>query len=222
MLKSVVFTVLSGSILFGSTHYSQAVLEKKIYPMGKKIFEKKCSQPFTLIVEGDRDLLKKQLQTSHICGTLSKKHLDILSLYIQHAMASHSKQTHYEKLTVSHQDKCPVCGMFLYKYPRWVSRLYYGEKSYSFDGVKDMLKYYFTQGNQPSEILVQDYYTTKTIPAKEAYFVLGSDIYGPMGNELIPFATQKSAHRFMMDHKGKKVVRFDAITPKMVEDLDNN
>ena len=31
--------------------------------------------------------------------------------------------------------------------------------------------------------------------AKEAFFVIGSDVYGPMGHELIPFASKADAEQ---------------------------
>ncbi len=46
-------------------------------------------------------------------------------------------------------DKCPVCGMFVAKYPDFVARIDFKDGSYAFfDGVKDMLKFYF----QPEKI----------------------------------------------------------------------
>ena len=43
----------------------------------------------------------------------------------------------------SRQDKCPVCGMFVYKYPDWVSEIIFKDgKTVFFDGPKDMFKYY--------------------------------------------------------------------------------
>jgi nitrous oxide reductase accessory protein NosL len=42
------------------------------------------------------------------------------------------------------KDKCPVCGMFVAKYPDWVAAFVFRDGStVFFDGVKDMMKYYF-------------------------------------------------------------------------------
>ena len=41
-------------------------------------------------------------------------------------------------------DKCPVCGMFVAKYPDWTAEIIFSDGSVVFfDGVKDMMKYYF-------------------------------------------------------------------------------
>jgi nitrous oxide reductase accessory protein NosL len=100
-----------------------------------------------------------------------------------------------------------------------------GETDY-FDGVKDMMKYYIFSADFPydrakiEQFEVSDFYTLQPISAKEAYYVIGSDIFGPMGDELIPFETKEKAESFMRDHKGEKMVLFDEITDKMVMGLD--
>jgi nitrous oxide reductase accessory protein NosL len=67
---------------------------------------------------------------------------------------------------------------------------------------------------------VTDYYTQKAIEARDAYFVIRSDVYGPMGHELIPFASKEDAKTFYMDHKGGKILQFNEITKEDVYKLD--
>ena len=50
--------------------------------------------------------------------------------------------------------------------------------------------------------------------------VVGSSVYGPMGRELIAFAAEDQAREFLRDHRGKKILRFDAVTPELVRSLD--
>ena len=46
-------------------------------------------------------------------------------------------------VTLSAKDKCPVCGMFVAKYPDFSAQIIFRDGTYAvFDGVKDMLKYY--------------------------------------------------------------------------------
>ena len=129
----------------------------------------------------------------------------------------------------SKKDKCPVCGMFVYKYPDWLAEIIFEDESLDFfDGAKDLFKYYFnlrkySLGKNKKDIAaiyVMEYYDMKLIDARKAFFVMGSDIYGPMGHELIPFATEEDARAFLKDHKGKKILRFEAITPKVIDKLD--
>jgi copper chaperone NosL len=126
-------------------------------------------------------------------------------------------------------DKCPVCGMFVAKYPDFVAAILFNDGSYAvFDGTKDMLKYYFDMKKydrvkNPSDIKsiqVTSYYNLNPIDGHTAFYVLGSDVYGPMGIELIPFANQAEAQEFMKDHKGKTIVTFGEITSEMIEKMD--
>jgi len=212
----ILFTFFS-SILFGSTSYSQVIKEKKIYPMGKLIHAKLCT---TLDAKkyGSYDELLGDIQNKNICTKLSIKHSEALAIYLWDKQNSIAE---LPKITVTKEDKCPVCGMYLHYYPNWVARITYSKKEiYSFDGIKDMLKFYFNNKKGIKNVWVQDYYTLKTLDAKKAFYVIGSDVLGPMGNELIAFGTLKSAKNFSLEHKGKKVLPFDELTEKMVRSIE--
>jgi copper chaperone NosL len=126
-------------------------------------------------------------------------------------------------------DKCPVCGMFVYKYPDWLAQISYKDgQTEFFDGAKDLFKFYFNPGKyRPgrskediAEIYVMEYYDMTMIDAEKAFFVIGSDVYGPMGHELIPAATEEDARRLLQDHRGKRILRFAEVTPAVIEKLD--
>ena len=130
--------------------------------------------------------------------------------------------------TVSAETRCSVCGMFVAKYPNWLALIHYDDplQTRFFDGPKDMLVFYFNpeQYGGPAretikDILVKDYYSLNWLSAKDAFYVIGSDIYGPMGHELIPFASKEAADSFLKDHHGQEVLTFDKITPERVESL---
>ena len=115
--------------------------------------------------------------------------------------------------------KCPVCGMFVAKYPQWVATIETPEKKLYFDGVKDMMKYIFEQKKNFEKVYVSDYYKLKKLDARKAFYVMGSNVYGPMGTELIPFASESEAATFMKDHNGKRIVSFSEIDEKLVKSL---
>jgi nitrous oxide reductase accessory protein NosL len=125
------------------------------------------------------------------------------------------------------KDKCRVCGMFVAKFTNWVAEIVFRDGTYAvFDGPKDMFKYYFDipryeKGKTKADvakIFVTDYYTAEWIPAAEAFFVLGSDVHGPMGEELVPLKGKKEAEEFRKDHKGEKILTFDRVTPGDLQD----
>jgi copper chaperone NosL len=133
--------------------------------------------------------------------------------------------------TVAENVRCPVCGMFVAKYPNWLAQIHYDspDKTKVFDGVKDMMVFYFnpqkyggTSRETIKDIFVKDYYSLKSLKAKEAFYVIGSDVYGPMGHELIPFESKEAAESFSKDHLGKDILTFDQITPDLIESLRMN
>ena len=222
MFFKLFFALLFNTILlFASSNYSDAIKEKKLYPMGEKIYKKKCNNLQTSNFHSIEEL-HSALEKDKLCGNLKNhKYLDALTFYIWDIKEGHKKREKYPKLTVTQDEKCPVCGMFLYKYPRWIATIVYENEKLSFDGIKDMMKWYFEHKEGIKEILVQDYYTKETLDAKKAFFVLGSDIYGPMGNELISFRDLESAKRFRLDHKGNEILKFNEITQERVYKLDD-
>ncbi len=125
--------------------------------------------------------------------------------------------------------KCPVCGMFVAKYPDWTAcaRFKDGTTSY-YDGPKDMFSHYldtsrYTPGKRQADIVsleVKEYYSLAMIDARTAFFVIGSDVYGPMGMELVPFKTEKDANSFKLDHKGKRILRFSEITRQTIKTVN--
>jgi copper chaperone NosL len=126
-------------------------------------------------------------------------------------------------------DKCPVCGMFVAKYPDFLAQIIFKDGSYAlFDGVKDMFKYYFAMqkydgAKSPADITfvyVTDYYSMTAVDGRISWYVAGSDVFGPMGRELIPFAQKNDALEFMKDHAGKELLPFAAITPERIKELD--
>ncbi len=129
----------------------------------------------------------------------------------------------------SAKDKCPVCGMFVAKYPDWMAQIRFkdGFRVY-FDGAKDFFKYYHDLNRyHPARsrgdmafLWVTDYYAVRLIEAAKAFYVIGSDIYGPMGKELIPFEKEAEAREFLKDHKGKNIYRFIQITPEILKSLE--
>jgi nitrous oxide reductase accessory protein NosL len=91
-----------------------------------------------------------------------------------------------------------------------------------------MFKYYFNFGQyNPSKklsdidsIYVTDYYGLTFIDGYKVVYVIGSDVYGPMGRELIPFEKEGDAKEFMNDHKGKSLLRFKGVTMEVIKPLD--
>ena len=127
------------------------------------------------------------------------------------------------------KDLCPVCGMLVSKYPNWVATIVYKDgHAHFFDGAKDMIKFWhdpakYAAGHsreQIERISVTEYYGLTAIDARDAWYVVGSDVLGPMGREFVPLASAEDAADFVKEHKGARVLRFDEVGAELPALLD--
>ncbi len=126
-------------------------------------------------------------------------------------------------------DKCPVCGMFVARYPDWIATATFTDgTTVFFDGPKDLFRFlddpkqYLPSRSREAvrSLTVTDSYSVRPIPARSAVYVVGSDVFGPMGRELVPFEKEADALEFQRDHRGRTLVRFDQVTPELLRTLD--
>jgi nitrous oxide reductase accessory protein NosL len=119
--------------------------------------------------------------------------------------------------------------MFVAKYPEWVATVSYGDgHAHHFDGAKDLFKYLldlprWAPRHRAEDIVaigVTEYYGLSLVDARNAWYVIGSDVLGPMGHELIPLASEDDAQEFMHDHAGRRILRFDEVRQELLLKLD--
>jgi copper chaperone NosL len=199
-------------------------IDEKRVPMaikGKKAFETMCKtsqiKDFNSIGEA-----KQYLIDNNVCKNLNPQMMQAVAIYLYNPALASDKS---KMIEVTSEDKCPVCGMFVSKYPKWVAQIKINDGHvHYFDGVKDMMKFYFDpakyehkhSNNQISELNVTDYYTLESTDGKKAFYVIGSNVYGPMGEELIPFKDEEQAKKFMMDHFGNNILKFEEIKKEIL------
>ena len=113
--------------------------------------------------------------------------------------------------------------------PNWLTIIVFKDGTQAFfDGPKDMFRFYFDISKyrknatvkDVAAIHVTDYYTTALVPAGDVLFVLGSDVRGPMGHELVPVKGKEAAESFRRDHHGKQILDFDEITRDVVAKIE--
>jgi len=128
------------------------------------------------------------------------------------------------------KDLCPVCGMLVAKYPNWIAVALYRDKhAHYFDGAKDMFKYLqsyakYAPGHRKEDLAglyVTEFYGLSKIDARRAFYVIGSDVLGPMGHEFVPLETRADAEEFLKDHKGRRIISFEQVTPDLVAKVDD-
>jgi nitrous oxide reductase accessory protein NosL len=122
---------------------------------------------------------------------------------------------------------CGVCGMYPARFPEWQTQLIFKDGTMvPFDGAKDMFKYLldmaeYTKARVKEDVVavwVKDHATGEWIEAEKANFVVGSKAVGPMGSELVPFASARTAQEFQRKNGGS-VIPFVNITLAMITRL---
>lgn len=208
---------------------TNAKRQKMMYPMGKKLYKTKCDKRG--IDAGRFEYINElKVAVKESCKGLKEKQLQAVALYLWD-VARFEGGSGAKRVVVKNSDKCPVCGMFVKKYPRWAAKMTYDhnghEHYFAFDGVKDMAKYMLEPAKyggkadfKAKDIQVTDYYTQLAIDGRKAFYVVGSDVLGPMGHELIPFAKESDAKTFLKDHKGTEIIFLDKITTSLLCKLD--
>lgn len=116
---------------------------------------------------------------------------------------------------------CPVCNMKVGGGKLGPAAVAFKDgKVVGFDGPGDFFRYLLApkeRGFDPENIksiFVTDYRTKKFVDAKQAFYVLGSDIDESMGLDAVPFSKKEDAEKFSAEHKGKKVASYSEVSPE--------
>lgn len=117
------------------------------------------------------------------------------------------------------QDRCDLCGMRVGADSGWRAG---GESAegapLAFDTPKCLFRRHHERG-EVRDAWVIEYYSQQRRPARELFFVIGSDLEGPMGRDLVPVAGREAAERLMRDHHGQRVLAFDEVTREVTAAL---
>lgn len=119
------------------------------------------------------------------------------------------------KMQISPEDRCPVCGMIVAKHQKFASAIeLVDHTTYYFCGTGCMIRtwmhpeiFLIVSKSKLKRPVVRDYFTGREMDAREALWVAGSDIIGPMGPALVPLKGEKDLKVFMQRHGGKKQFR---------------
>ncbi len=69
-----------------------------------------------------------------------------------------------------------------------------------------------------TSLLVADFYDQRWQSADALRFVIGSDVVGPMGADLVPVDPARLA-KFMSDHHGARALALAEVTPEVLSSL---
>jgi nitrous oxide reductase accessory protein NosL len=127
--------------------------------------------------------------------------------------------------------RCPVCGMYPARYPRWAAQtLFKDGAAHFFDSPLDLFAFLQKVDRHERRYTlddvavsyVSDFESGQWIEARHAFFVLGSSVVGPMRDADLPaFGSRKSAEALTRSHGGK-VLTAAEITPELTRSLSRN
>lgn len=131
---------------------------------------------------------------------------------------------------VSRDARCPVCGMYAARFPKWMAQARLPDgKVVVFDAPSDMFRFLTTPEKYDhnaveisnSALWVSDHANKGWLNAREAFYVRGSDIKGPMRQPDLPaFRNQVEADAAVAEHGGQ-VLRFKDINASLIDQLPN-
>ncbi|MEA3373387.1 MAG: nitrous oxide reductase accessory protein NosL [Campylobacterota bacterium] len=130
-------------------------------------------------------------------------------------------------IEVSKEKRCLIRQIKVYENPAWIAKAVTRQKKdVYFSSPKSMFEYYFNpirwtelgaiSPDDVTSVSVTDFKTLEATDARSAYFVYGSAIVGPAGDDLVPFAEQKDAEAFMKKYNGKRILRFSEIKLSLI------
>ena len=138
-----------------------------------------------------------------------------------------SKAKFQYKMDYTKKTRCLVRNFFVYKDPKWVSKieLKNGKKVF-FSSPKSMFEFYHRPGKwydigvksekDFKDIIVTDYETMELINAKDAYYIYGSRATSPSGDDLVVIGNKTRAEIFAKKYSGKRVFRFNEVSDPLI------
>ena len=121
----------------------------------------------------------------------------------------------------------------VYKNPTWAAKVVTkSSKEFYFVSPKSLLEYYFNPEKWPKAqtptqqdikaLVVTDYTTLKPIDASKAYYVYGSNITSPAGDDLPSFKKYGDALEFANKYNGKRIMEFKEVSKALIELLNGD
>lgn len=130
----------------------------------------------------------------------------------------------YTPQAIAKTERCPVCGMYPANFPQWHAQIVFKDGDHSsFDSAADMFRFLGNMAKYDKKhsatdigkIFVPAYDKGNWLDAKQAFFLAGSKIEGPMGSDLPAFASKAEAIRFSQK-AGGKVLGFEQVSPAAI------
>lgn len=129
---------------------------------------------------------------------------------------------------VTKEMRCPVCGMYPARFPKWMVQVVFNDRStLAFDSpleifrfLKNMAKYDARRSEKDIAVIYfTDYAKGGWVESKGAFFVSGSNAKGPMNNEDYPAFGSKEAAEAFARNNGGNMLAFDKVMSETLKEL---
>ena len=114
--------------------------------------------------------------------------------------------------------RCEICGMSIDPSSGWRAGASGASGPLRFDTPKCLFRHSQQRG-AVEEPWVTEYYSQERRSAAALFYVVGSDLEGPMGRDLVPVSGAAEAEGFASDHGGDRVLSYREVTPEVVAAL---
>jgi len=153
-----------------------------------------------------------------------------ISLFILSLLLSFSSfpSVSWSKEASEERPHCPVCGMFADTDLKWQAEIQFKDgTNVLFESPKHAFEYYlklpqYTKNsrkkNDIKAFLVHDYLSGKRVEARDSHFLVGSQIMGPMGPDILP-VPHKKIPEFQKKYGGEHL-HFSDITLKILKGIE--
>ncbi len=119
-----------------------------------------------------------------------------------------------------HEERCRSCGMKIDPSSAWRTELVgpNGAPVAGFDTPRCAFQAWRSGKVAATAIRVPEYYDRRPRDGAELRFVVGGDVLGPMGPDLVPVEPSK-ADKFIQDHGAEKALRVEEVTADVLSAL---
>ncbi len=120
----------------------------------------------------------------------------------------------------------PVYMVDVTKHPRFEAEMTLNNgKTLRFASVKSMMNFFYhpekypgygvgPQGKEIDKLYVRDYLDGQKVPAEKAWYVFGSRLVGPHGDDLIPLSSKTRAELFVQRYGGTRIMSYGEMRKK--------
>ena len=113
-------------------------------------------------------------------------------------------------------ERCKHCGMKIDPTSAWRTDLVGDDgKLTAFDTPRCALTSWRSGATPARSIRVQEYYDRQPRDGNDVRFVIGGDVLGPMGPDLVPVDPPRVS-KFIQDHAADRALRLDEVTTQVL------